>query len=76
MEAYPDSYYAASANPAPDRPAVEGEVEADVCVVGGGYSGLSTAITLLEKGHKVTFWRPTASAGARRAAMAGRSSTG
>ena len=54
MEAYPDSYYAASANPAPDRPAVAGEVEADVCVVGGGYSGLSTAITLLEKGHKVT----------------------
>jgi len=53
-ERYPDSYYAASANAAPKRPALQGEVAAEVCVVGGGYSGLSTAITLLEKGHKVT----------------------
>ena len=53
-EPYPGSYYAASANPAPDRPALQGEAEAEVCVIGGGYSGLSTAITLLEKGHKVT----------------------
>lgn len=51
---YPDSYYAASRNPAPPRPRLEGRHTVDVCVVGGGYSGLSTAITLLERGHSVT----------------------
>lgn len=52
--AYPGSYYAASANPAPERPAVAGRVDADICVVGAGYSGLSTALHLAEKGHRVT----------------------
>ena len=47
------SYYAASANPSPDRPALTGAVTADVCVVGAGYSGLSTALHLAEKGHSV-----------------------
>ncbi len=47
------SYYAASANPVPDRPPLRGAVEADVCVVGAGYSGLSTALHLAEAGHKV-----------------------
>ena len=51
---YPPSYYAASANPAPDRPFLTGEVDADICVVGGGYSGLSTALFLAESGHRVT----------------------
>ncbi|MBC7145815.1 MAG: FAD-binding oxidoreductase [Thioclava marina] len=48
------SYYAASANPAPLRPELVGEVEADICVVGAGFSGLSTALHLAEKGYKVT----------------------
>ncbi len=48
--AYPDSYYAASANPAPARPALEGSAETDICVVGAGYSGLSAALHLAEKG--------------------------
>lgn len=47
------SYYAASANPSPERPALQGEVFADVCVVGAGYSGLSTALHLLERGYDV-----------------------
>lgn len=51
---YPDSFYAASANSAPDRPMLEGADKADICVVGGGYSGLSTALFLAESGHKVT----------------------
>ncbi|MDI9790075.1 hypothetical protein, partial [Pseudomonas aeruginosa] len=33
---YPSSYYAASANPAPPRPELQGEVETDVCVIGAG----------------------------------------
>ena len=48
-----DSYYAASANAAPLRPALVGSIDIDVCVVGAGYSGLSTALHLLEKGYKV-----------------------
>lgn len=50
---YPLSYYAASANPAPVRPALEGERDADICVIGAGYTGLSTALFLLESGFKV-----------------------
>jgi len=51
---YPQSYYAASANPTPERPALQGEVETDVCVIGAGYTGLSSALFLLEHGFKVT----------------------
>lgn len=52
--AYPASYYAASAHPAPPRPPLAGDIEADVCIVGGGYSGLSAGIELAEAGFKVT----------------------
>lgn len=51
---YPQSYYAFSANPAPARPELQGETETDVCIIGAGYTGLSTALFLLESGFKVT----------------------
>ncbi|EPC03781.1 gamma-glutamylputrescine oxidoreductase [Litchfieldella anticariensis FP35 = DSM 16096] len=47
------SYYAASANPGPSRPALEGEIRCDVCVVGAGFTGISSALHLAEKGAKV-----------------------
>ncbi len=47
------SYYAASRLPQPDYPCLEGEHSADVCIVGGGYSGLNTAIELAERGFSV-----------------------
>lgn len=50
---YPDSWYAASANPAPERPALSESVETDVCIIGAGYTGLSTALFLLEQGFRV-----------------------
>lgn len=50
---YPQSYYADSANPVPARPALQGEVETDVCIIGAGYTGLSSALFLLENGFKV-----------------------
>jgi gamma-glutamylputrescine oxidase len=39
-----DSYYAATAAPAPVRSALAGEIDADLVVVGGGCTGLSTAL--------------------------------
>lgn len=51
--AYPDSWYAATATPLPAFAPLEGDVRADVCVVGGGYTGLSAALHLAEAGRKV-----------------------
>ncbi len=47
------SYYAASSLAQPDYQALAGEVVADVCVVGGGFSGLNTALELAERGFSV-----------------------
>jgi len=47
------SYYTASAVPCPDRPVLRGDETCDVCVVGAGYAGLSTALHLAERGYKV-----------------------
>ncbi|MCH1492877.1 MAG: FAD-binding oxidoreductase [Luminiphilus sp.] len=49
-----ESWYAASASPHRRFPALSGEVETDVCVVGGGYTGLSTALHLRKLGFSVT----------------------
>lgn len=51
--AHTTSYYAASANPAPNRPALLGAHSFDVCIVGAGYSGLSAGLHLAETGHQV-----------------------
>ncbi|MEH3024316.1 MAG: FAD-binding oxidoreductase [Pseudomonas oryzihabitans] len=50
---YPASYYAASAHLGPERPPLQDTVSTDVCVIGGGYTGLSTALHLREKGYAV-----------------------
>jgi len=47
------SWYAATANAAPERPALEGEVSCDVCVVGAGFTGISAALHLAEQGLSV-----------------------
>lgn len=47
------SYYAATANELPDCDILEGDVSADVCIIGGGYTGLSAALHLAEKGISV-----------------------
>lgn len=51
--AYVDSYYARSR--ADDRAyaPLDGSVETDVCVIGGGMAGLSTALGLAERGRSV-----------------------
>jgi gamma-glutamylputrescine oxidase len=50
---YPASYYAATANPSGRRDALCGAVEADVVVVGGGFTGLSAALSAAEAGFSV-----------------------
>lgn len=47
---YPLSYYADTANPHAVRPALEGQKQVDVCVIGGGYTGLSAALHCAERG--------------------------
>ena len=47
------SYYAATANEITDYPALEGSQTADICVVGAGFTGVATALTLAERGYSV-----------------------
>lgn len=47
------SYYRASANPAPERPSLQGDETCDVAVLGAGYTGLSAALELAKAGLKV-----------------------
>ncbi|SLN16154.1 NAD(P)/FAD-dependent oxidoreductase [Pseudooctadecabacter jejudonensis] len=51
--AYPASYYAATATPLDPFPTAKGAIACDVCVVGGGYSGLSAALHLAQAGMDV-----------------------
>ena len=54
MEQYPDSYYVASLNKDKKSYAsLNGELSCDLCVVGGGFTGLSTAIEAAKKGLDV-----------------------
>lgn len=47
------SYWYASAPAAPETQRLAGEITADVCIVGAGYTGLTTAIELARKGVSV-----------------------
>jgi glycine/D-amino acid oxidase-like deaminating enzyme len=51
--AAPASIWTATAGPAPDCPPLAGERRADVAVVGGGFTGLSAALHLAERGAEV-----------------------
>lgn len=47
------SYYAATLNDRADYPALSNDVSVDVCIVGGGFSGVAAALTLAERGRSV-----------------------
>ena len=52
--AYPPSWYAASAAPPAEQPALDGRIaDADVCILGAGYTGLSAALELARAGYRV-----------------------
>ena len=48
------SYYAATANPSPPRPPLQGEARTDVCIIGAGFTGISAGLHLAENGASVT----------------------
>lgn len=48
-----NSYYAATANNTTRYPQLRGTIKVDVCVVGGGFSGVATALTMVERGYSV-----------------------
>ena len=48
-----DSWYAATANRRTDHAPLRGAMRADVCIIGGGYTGLSSAIHLRKRGYDV-----------------------
>ena len=50
---YPDSYYVATAVGITEHPTLQGAERADVCVIGGGFTGLSAALNLAEQGLDV-----------------------
>jgi gamma-glutamylputrescine oxidase len=50
---YVSSYYLASASLLPACPPLQGELSADVCVLGGGIAGCSSALSLAERGYRV-----------------------
>ena len=50
---HPDSYYVATANGVTDHLPLAGEVACDVCIVGGGFTGLSAALHLAERSYSV-----------------------
>lgn len=50
---YPDSFYAATAVGVRDYPVLDDDRQADVCIIGGGFTGLSAALNLAERGLDV-----------------------
>ena len=50
---YPPSYYAATRGDEPDAPPLAGSLRADVCIIGGGFTGLSAALHLAGQGLDV-----------------------
>ena len=50
---YPNSYYFASINNNTDYPSLTESIDVDVCIIGGGFSGVATALELAERGIKV-----------------------
>lgn len=52
-QAHTGSYYAATANQVTDFEQLKGAQQADVCVVGAGFTGISTALHLAERGYNV-----------------------
>jgi gamma-glutamylputrescine oxidase len=53
IKPYGDSWYAATMVQAPPRPSLSLDLDVDVCVIGGGLAGLTTAREVARRGHSV-----------------------
>jgi gamma-glutamylputrescine oxidase len=53
VRAFPPSFFRLAAGTVPEYPPLDGSRQADVCIVGGGFTGLSAAIHLAEAGADV-----------------------
>ena len=49
----PNSWYQATAHQRPELIQAEGKFKTQVCIIGGGFTGLSTALSLAEQGRQV-----------------------
>ncbi|MGM0987683.1 MAG: NAD(P)/FAD-dependent oxidoreductase [Pseudomonadota bacterium] len=52
-QSHPNSYYSASIISESDYPVLEGHHRVDVAIVGGGFTGVATAVELSERGYRV-----------------------
>jgi len=50
---YSDSWYSATVGEATAFPMLDGDRDVDVCIIGGGFTGLSAACSLTERGYSV-----------------------
>ncbi|MEC8426878.1 MAG: FAD-dependent oxidoreductase, partial [Pseudomonadota bacterium] len=48
-----NSYYTHTLNQETDYPRLQSSIRVDVAIVGGGFTGVATAVELSEKGYKV-----------------------
>jgi glycine/D-amino acid oxidase-like deaminating enzyme len=53
-DTHADSYYAATRIDTAEYPPLCEDVRSDVCVVGAGFTGIATALTLAERGYSVS----------------------
>lgn len=54
MNTHEATYYAASANTLTEYPNLHGEQDVDICIIGGGFTGVSAALHLAEAGFNVS----------------------
>jgi gamma-glutamylputrescine oxidase len=47
----PGQHYYRATSAAADYPAIEGRADYAICIIGGGFAGLATAASLMERGH-------------------------
>ena len=53
MSGYPDTYYSRTITAPQEWPALDGALDTEICVIGGGLAGTATALSLAEAGKRV-----------------------